>query len=193
LEVLIEGKTYTEIYKDKNTLFLTSKAVMPHKSLKIFGQLNFFHPAILIHHLIKSKKTGELSIKLRSHRKVIYFSQGNIINAVSSDNENRLGNLVVKHGYLTKDQIEHLITEIPKKVLLGKNLVERKILTPRQLFELVHEQAKNIVLAAVNPVELDGNFMFFENIQLKDETYKLTLDINEIINHLKVKIDELSQ
>lgn len=191
MEVFIDGKYFTEIYKDKNTLFLTTKSVSSHKTLKIFGELNFFQPCLLIYYLIKTKKTGELSIKLPTHRKSVFFYQGGIINASSSDHEDRLGNLIVKHGFLTRDEIESLIAEAPKKNLLGKYMVEKKILTPRQLFGLMHEQAKNILFAAVNITQTEGNFIFFENAQLKEETYKLTLDMDEVIKLLKVKIDEL--
>ena len=51
-----------------------------------------------------------------------------------------IGNLAIKHGYLTKDQLSNLLDLRVNEILLGEHLVSCGILTSPQRDDLVREQ-----------------------------------------------------
>lgn len=93
------------------------------------------------------KVTGVLKVNSKEIVKVMYFEEGQPIFAVSMDPRDRFGEIIVRNGHVTQDQIEVALKKCGEPNRLGNVLVEMGLLQPSDLFNLIQLQVKEIILS----------------------------------------------
>jgi hypothetical protein len=113
-------------------------------------------------------------------RKSIYFRDGQVVYASSSDRADRLGPVLVEAGFVSPDQLERCSRLVGSGRPLGQVLMDEGVLTAGQLYEAITVQVKRIFLAAF--LETAGEFAFVEGplegqdeVKLPERTRDLVL------------------
>jgi len=108
------------------------------------------------------KKTGVLIVRYEDVEKKIYMKDGEIVFASSNLKEERLGECLVRRGKITMAQLEEASREMSEGKKLGRILVEKGWITPKELFYGVRAQVQEIIFN-VFPVS-KGYFYFLEGV-----------------------------
>lgn len=134
--------------------------------------------------LQKQKATGTIVVKATDFTKKVYIKNGDIIFASSSLNDERLGEMLIKAGMITKNEYD-LSVDILKKTgkKQGAILVELGFLTPKQLFEGFKFTVKEIIYSLFGLKDVE--FEFLEGVLPKDEVIGLRISIKELIDEGK--------
>jgi hypothetical protein len=138
------------------------------------------------------RKTGILALKNESEDVTVTFENGMVVNADSSSKrlEDRLGNVIVKQGKITKERLDEAL-QMQRATLqrLGHILVANNMITPKDLKEALQVQISQIVFkvfrwrdgeyhfAPTNSVDYDrdnftpmsADFILMEGIRMVDE------------------------
>jgi hypothetical protein len=121
---------------------------------------NYRLPDILIG-IYKSRKTGILEITTGSIVKQIYIKNGDKIFAASTNQDDRLGEFLLKQGEITLEefnQASYLVKKTGER--LGKVLINLGYLKQNDLVRVVQDQVVKIILGIFNIAE--GKFEFKE-------------------------------
>jgi len=97
--------------------------------------------------LALGQKTGCLSITDRSNFGQIYFDQGRITFARVVNRRDRLGDLLVRDGLITHDQLRRAVDQQSRNpdLRLGQILIERRLIEPEQLERYIQQQIEEAV------------------------------------------------
>jgi len=125
----------------------------------------------VIQFLFTSLKTGVLLLAFgegrggppdpeRLRRKSIYFRDGQIVFASSSDRADRLGQVLRRAGLVSASELERCGLLVQSGRPLGQVLVDEGALSGGQLYEGISLQVKEILVNAF--VESEGTFAFLE-------------------------------
>ena len=88
------------------------------------GRLEGISVPDLVWNVCRRRATGVLHLSARGTTKKIYVSEGRIIFAASSDPNDRLGEMLLREGIITLDQLEQAIVKLSSGKRLGTLLVE---------------------------------------------------------------------
>ncbi|MBM4129017.1 MAG: DUF4388 domain-containing protein, partial [Nitrospira sp.] len=100
------------------------------------GNLRDFSLPRMLIFLNGNKKTGTVIVKTADFIKKMYLNQGEAIFSSSTDESDRLGEMLVRAGKITREEYDRSVEEILKKTgkRQGTILVELGYVTPKQLF-----------------------------------------------------------
>jgi hypothetical protein len=134
--------------------------------------------------------TGVLTLRAGAVTKSIYVKEGQIIFATSTEPHDRLGEILVKSGKITRDHLEQALQIYQKSgglKKLGAILVEKGFLPPKELFDGLKIQVKEIILSLF--LWSSGEYRFEES--LPPDIIQLHIDfealISEIIERIKLE------
>jgi hypothetical protein len=157
-------------------------------SITLSGKISFTPLVDVLEQLRQRKATGTLTVKSGDVKKCIFIKIGQIVFATSTSTQDRLGEVLVKTGKLTHENLEYA-TQLYKKNAglkkLGAILVENGLITSKDLFGGLKAQVKDIIFSLIL---LDtGDFQFEDSypsdiIQLQFNFQDL---IAEIIQRIK--------
>ena len=99
------------------------------------GRLEGMSLPDLLWSLCEQKKTGVLQLSRFELRKSIYIEEGQIVFASSSDPDDRLGELFLREGTITLDQLQESLSQLSRGKRLGTLLVEAGSLAPGDLVQ----------------------------------------------------------
>jgi len=136
-------------------------------------------PAIL-RALQYGQATGVLTITRNDQTKMIYLKQGDMVCAASRYEDDRLGEMLLKWGKITYEQYEisvRLLKETKKRQ--GAILVEQGFLTPKELFQAVIGQVKEIIFSLFT--WLDGDYEFVMQALPSEEVIPLRMSSGALI------------
>jgi len=133
----------------------------------------------LLWELCRAGKTGVLQLGRQGTRKSVYVKDGSIVFATSSDPNDRLGELLLREGLVTLDQLEAAIARLGQGKRLGGLLVEAGHLTPDNLVRAVVRQVREIVLGLFAWEE--GEYAFQEGPLPSEEVITLQVRTGEIL------------
>jgi hypothetical protein len=122
---------------------------MSEDSLSIHGTLDETTVPDLFRSLIRSAETGIVSLETAGGSDTIYFNDGRIVFAASSDPDMGLGEVLLRTGELNLQQYNHAMERLVVSRRIGALLVELGYLKPDELIRAVQKQAEAIVLNAV--------------------------------------------
>jgi hypothetical protein len=136
----------------------------------------------VVQFLFTSLKTGVLLLAFgegrgappqpeQLRRKTIYFKDGQIAFASSSDRADRLGPVLRRAGLVSPADLERCGHLVRSGRPLGQVLVDEGVLSSGQLYEGISLQVKEILLNAF--VESDGTFAFLEGAADERNAVKL--------------------
>lgn len=94
--------------------------------------------------LFFSKRTGVLTCEAASARRAVFFNSGFVVGAQSSRNEDRLGEVMMRHGRITKQQFEDASHFIKSGWKLGEILAELKVIEEGEIQPFVRLQLLDI-------------------------------------------------
>ena len=159
--------------------------------MTVKGDLKTFSLASLLQILSYEEKTGRLWIKSESNLIQIFLRNGNILFATESQKSNRIGSLLVNHGFIDQKALDTcLALSRERNQGIGTTLVQEEYLTLNHLNTFLLRQAENTIY----------NVMFWESGEFiyKDEQINMkamaggNLDTMNLLLEASRRIDELS-
>lgn len=129
---------------------------MSEENLSIQGSLADTTVPDLIRSVVRGSETAVLSIESESQFETIYFTEGRICFASSTDPDMGLAETLLRMGDLTVQQYEHAMERITSQRRIGAMLCELGYLRTEELTRALERQAMAVVLAAVS--RRRGNF-----------------------------------
>ncbi len=155
------------------------------------GNLKSVSPADIFQLIVSSKMTGALSVTNSGSRRMIYFKDGSLVFATSSDRQDLFGNILLKKGKITKPELEDMLKQQKDGQKLGALLVENEILTRDEVFDCLKMQIDEIVYGLFG--WKDGDFEFMEGKEPPADAILTELNpMNMIMEGLR-RIDEWSE
>jgi curved DNA-binding protein CbpA len=146
---------------------------------KLSGSFKDFHIADILIGLQKTTKTGILGVENGTILKRIYIKNGDMFFATSSNQDDRLGEMLLKDGTITFEQYMQASELIKSsKERLGRILV-RLGLTPKDVFNGVKKQIEGIILSIFTLQE--GGFVFNEGPLPSEELISLHISAANLI------------
>ena len=125
------------------------------------GQISELPVPEVLQHLRLSQSTGILTLVSGGARKALYLKDGRVVFASSNLPNDRLGEILLREGKITVEEYEASIKAITKGKRQGKVLVEMGALSPKDLWEGVQFQVREIVYTVFQWDE--GQFHFEES------------------------------
>jgi curved DNA-binding protein CbpA len=90
------------------------------------------------------KRTGVLNCEAASARRAVYFSSGFVVSAQSSLTEDRLGEVMMRHGRITRQQFDDASHFIKSGWRLGEILTELNVIAEEEIQAFVRLQLLDI-------------------------------------------------
>ncbi len=143
------------------------------------GQLTQLALPDILQHLRLTNATGVLSLVSGGARKALYLKGGRVVFASSNLPNDRLGEILIREGKITVEEYEASIKAITKGKRQGKVLVEMGALSPKDLWEGVQTQVREIILSIF--LWEDGQFHFEESTLPDKEKITVDLDVTSLI------------
>jgi hypothetical protein len=130
-------------------------------SIALSGKISFTPLVDVLDQLRQKHATGTLVVSRDTIKKCIYFRAGQIVFATSTSRHDRLGDVLVATGKLTREDLEYA-TQLHKKNLglkkLGAILVENGLIASKDLFGGLKDQVKEIIFSLFLLQEADYQF-----------------------------------
>jgi len=142
---------------------------------------------VLLQDLQQGKATGALIVRSSGVEKCVYVKNGQIVFATSSDGHDRLGEVLVKDGLLSREHLETALNVYRKNAGLkkiGAILVENGFVSPRGLFAGLKTQVKDILFSLF--LWDDAEYRFEE--RLPPDIIQLQFDLPELITEIIARI-----
>jgi hypothetical protein len=143
------------------------------------GQLADLSVPEILQQLRGTGATGILTLVAGGARKALYLKDGRIVFASSNLPNDRLGEILLREGKITVEEYDASIKAISKGKRQGKALVEMGALSPKDLWEGVQFQVKEIVYSIFNWDE--GQFHFEESSLPEKERITVDLDVSDML------------
>src|SRR5688572_9908484 len=143
------------------------------------GQVSELPIAEILQHLRLSRSTGILTLVAGGARKALYVKDGRVVFASSNLPNDRLGEILIREGKITVEEYETSIRAISKGKRQGKVLVEMGALSPKDLWDGVQFQVREIVYSVFQWEE--GQFHFEESTLPDKERITVDLDVVQLV------------
>jgi hypothetical protein len=143
------------------------------------GQLADLSVPDLLQQLRATNATGILTLVAGGARKALYMKDGRVVFASSNLPNDRLGEILLREGKITVEEYDASIKAITKGRRQGKALIEMGALSPKDLWEGVQFQVKEIVYSIFNWDE--GQFHFEESSLPEKERITVDLDVRDLL------------
>src|SRR2546423_7815443 len=127
----------------------------------------------LFRSLMRSSETGIVSLDAIGRTDSVYFKDGKIIFASSSDPDMGLGEILLSTGEIDLQQYNHAMERLVVSRRIGALLVELGYLQPDELMRAAERQARAIVLNAMS--YRTGNYTIRFTGAVPDEIIPLPL------------------
>lgn len=144
------------------------------------GTSEDFQLADIMIGLQRTMKTGVLEVIQGIRLTKIYIRNGDFIFASSNQEDNRLGEFLIKQGTITLKQYFEASDTLKKTgKRMGKVLVEHGYLKPTEIFRAIRQQVEHMISGIVTAE--CGNFEFKEGPLPTEETIILNLSAANLI------------
>lgn len=150
------------------------------KDLPRTGRLREIRLPRILTFIQRQKITGSLLLRQNEQLKEIYIKNGDIIFATSQYADDRLGEYLLKKGKISLAQYERSVELV---VTTGKRqgslLVEEGFITPKELFEFVTDQVRDIIMSVF--AWTDGDYEIEEGDPKSQEVLTLNMSTGKLI------------
>jgi len=142
--------------------------------------------------LALGKKTGCLSVADQANFGYIYFESGRIAFASIVNRRDRLGDLLVKHGRITQDQLNAAVEAQGRErgKRLGEILVQEKFLTREELERHIRIQIEEAVYFLFTWTQ--GTFNFESDVRPEHEEFLVSINPESLLLEGARRVDEWS-
>jgi hypothetical protein len=103
---------------------------------------------------------GELVVLDGEASRAIFFEQGYVVAALTTVEEERLGQVLYRYGVITEEQHSLLMERLAWGQRIGEAAVEMGVVTQEQVYEYMRKQVEEVVFATLTVS--DGTFFFLE-------------------------------
>jgi Domain of unknown function (DUF4388) len=159
------------------------------RDLMLSADVRAFSLADVLHLLHASAKSGFLFFEHRDHAKSIYIHRGEVVFAASNQQVDRLGEVLLRVGVITPEQFREAKQAYSPNAKFGRVLVERGVLSPRELWAGVKAQVEEIVRSLFSYGA--GQVLFWEGEVRPDNVVRLSLPTRKLIAEGLRRRDEL--
>lgn len=125
------------------------------------------------------RRSGSLRLVHEHIRKEIFFELGAMIFAASNRREDRIGESMMRHGTITKEQFDQVQAHMGRGKRFGKLLIDMNIITEQALLTNVTFQILDIIYSLFNWTA--GKYEFMEIEKSISDDLKLELSTASII------------
>jgi len=125
------------------------------------------------------RKTGVLNFEFEDGDKALYFQQGEIVYATSTFANEDLGEILFALGKVERESLLEAYQLVRGKTTLGKLLVERGMVTPKDLWLAARSQVETIVFNLFAAHE--GGFYFQSHSLDQEQLLRLSMNTQNII------------
>lgn len=144
------------------------------------GRLEDFRLADILIGLQRTLSTGVLTFESGDVLKKIYVKNGDMVFASSNQNEDRLGDLLLREGVITREQYDQSVSEMKNTTLRqGAVLVKLGYLSPDALVKAVRDYVEEIIMSLF--LFENGTFSFDESQPPTQEVITLKLSAANLI------------
>ncbi|HEX6739750.1 MAG TPA: DUF4388 domain-containing protein, partial [Vicinamibacteria bacterium] len=136
----------------------------------------------LLRDLYVGRRTGYLLFARPNENRSVYFRRGHILNARTDVKEDWLGEVLVRHGYLSSVDLQRATTLVQmERIRLGQALYDLGLFDKETLEDALALHVREVLFKVFNWAE--GTFMFEERDEMAplDEEITLKLSTGEII------------
>jgi uncharacterized protein DUF4388 len=156
-------------------------------SIPLSGTIRSKPLSDILEDLRRRRATGVLAVRSGGVGKSVYVKDGQIVYATSTEPQDRLGEILVKAGKITRENLEHALRISNKSAglkKLGAILVEKGFLPPKELFGGLKLQVKDIIFSLF--LWREGEYRFEE--RLPPDIIQLHIDFEELISEIIERI-----
>jgi len=158
-------------------------------SLPLSGNIKDTPLSEVLEELGTKMATGTLTVRTADTEKSVHLKDGQIIYASSTDAQDRLGEILIRDGKLSRENLETTLL-LHKKAggfkKLGALLVEKGFVSPKELFAGLKTQVKEIIYSLF--LEESAQYRFEEN--LPPDIIQLQINIEELIVEIIQRIKQ---
>ena len=159
------------------------------RDLVLTVDVRAFPIADVLYMIHSSAKSGFLFFENGAHEKVVYLHRGEVVFAASNQQVDRLGECLLRAGAITLEQHREARRAYTPANKYGKVLVERGVLTPREVWNGVKGQVEEIVRSLFSYGS--GTAMLWEGEVRPDNVVRLALPTRRLIAEGLRRRDEL--
>ncbi|BCR04023.1 hypothetical protein DESUT3_10920 [Desulfuromonas versatilis] len=167
-------------------LLLTTEA--SGEELVLAGSLGGVEVADLLSFFNMFRKTGVLSFAFGGGGKDLYFQNGEIIFAASSFPEEDLGEILCGLAKIDRDTLLRLRSLITARNSIGKVLVEKGAVTPKDLWLATRQQVETIIYNLF--AHHQGSYFFVSKSLEGEEIVRLSMSTQNMIMEGLRRVDE---
>jgi hypothetical protein len=155
------------------------------------GDAGAFPLSDLIALLGQSRWSGVLRLTSPGGERSLLIKDGEVRSAASDMAADRIGETMVRLGYVSRRNLERVLNEAPPS-RLGKVMVERGLIKAHDLYKCLNEQIAEIFHGMM--LSKEGSFALIDQeIEEKALAHNLSLSMQGLLMDSIRKIDELAQ
>lgn len=159
--------------------------------MALVGNLRDFGLSEFLYLVDRGAKTGRLTLQKPGDRAELYFNTGKLVYATHFNQDERIGDILVRMGRVTREQcniaLEIQQTKQPDKPV-GQIMVELGMLTQAEILKCVRLQIEEITYGLFGWQE--GDFRFEPDTAPPRESVSIPLSIENLIMEGTRRIDE---
>src|SRR6202158_1765897 len=155
----------------------------------LMGDAGGFPGSDLMPSLSHLRWTGLVRVPPASGQRSIYLKEGEVRGAMSEDPADRLGEVVIRLGYLTRKQLDQVLEQGPSSKM-GRVLVDRGLLEAHQLWKCITQQLSDIFHAMV--LCREGAFLLIDQEMDEKSMHSVQLSTQSLLMDSIRKIDEMA-
>ncbi|HEX3722166.1 MAG TPA: DUF4388 domain-containing protein [Nitrolancea sp.] len=129
--------------------------------MALYGDLNDFALTDMLSMIARREKSGTLRLTTPTDRITLGFERGNVTSVGSSEINQHIGRLLIRHGYVREEQVEQGLVlqalSTPRR-RLGEVLIDIGAVTRGQVADAVADQFKSSLVRLL--IEPEGSFSF---------------------------------
>ena len=163
------------------------KAPAPHVVLA--GDAAAFPISDLIAFLSQTRWSGTIRVHSSGGQRSIWLKDGEVRGANSDSPADRLGEVMLRLGYVTRGQLEEMLREHPPSKL-GRALVEKGLLQAHDVWKCVTHQVSEIFHAII--LSRDGVFFLVADEPEDKGVQNVQLSMQSLLMDSIRKVDEMA-
>jgi DNA-binding MarR family transcriptional regulator len=155
------------------------------------GNIGTLYLSSILQLLAQDKKTGILTIAEQDRLVRVYIKNGNIVYAVGTQKEVRLGYLLRTKGIISAEELQKALALAKQRgEKLGKILVEKGFISVETLKKFIHQQVRDILYDLF--LWKQGDFEYVDQDFNLDQEFVTELNHMEVILEGTRRVDEWS-
>ncbi len=136
----------------------------------------------------ENRRTGVLVTVSEGYKKSIFFKDGAVRYATSTDPNERLGNVLFRYGMVDKATLKEALEDHSRKI--GEKLVQMGVLKITDLYRAIKMQVEEIVYSTF--LMNSGNFYFYETMAAESIPSHLNLPARTLLMEGLRRVDEMT-